>query len=184
MPSAINVSDPENVCNELRPKTCCFCGGFRIWKHGYYYRTCFYLKISINPPIGKKIQRYLCKAAACDRTFSALPQDVLPYCRFFFEDFLHLYEYSQKGGSAYSLGKACNLVGVSLAIMVRLLSLFKKVLPLVQKLYRELEEKVSEDLNNMSHFLVKKYTWFGFTTRWYHALYPARLWENHNPHNL
>ncbi len=184
MPSAINVSDHENVCNELRPKSCCFCGGIRIWKHGHYNRTCFYLKISINPPPNIKVQRFLCKAPACDRSFSVLPQDAVPYCRFFFKDFRQLYDYSQKGGSAYSLWKSCSLPGVSLSIIGRLLCLFKKVLSHVQRLCREVDEAVSENLNGMSHFLIKTHTWFGFTTRWYHALYPARLWEIQNPHNL
>ena len=163
MPSFINVSDSKNVCNELRPETCCFCGSTHFWKHGHYIRTGFYWLVLKNPPPEKKIQRYLCKASSCDRTFSALPEDVLPYCRFFFKDFLHLYENSLKGGSAYSLWKICHLMEVRLRTIVRLLSLFRKVLSLVQKWCREMDGTVTENLGYLSHFLVKKYSWFGFT---------------------
>lgn len=184
MPSDINVSVSSHDCNEQRPKSCCFCSGIRIWKHGHYLRTFFYLKTSINPPMGKKVQRYLCKDATCDRTFSALPQDVLPYCRFFFNDFCQLYENFEKGGTAYSLWQACHLMEVSLAAIQRLISLFKKVLILIHNLCRELDINLTENLDSMSHFLIKKYSWFGFNYRWYHSIYPARLWEIQNPHNL
>ena len=184
MPSSINVSDLENVCNGNPPEVCCFCGSVHIWKHGHYIRTGFYWLTEQNLPPGKSIQRYLCQSPACKRSFSELPDNILPYCRFFFDDFLVLYEKKLKGTSAYSIWKTCHLFEVSINAIRRLLCLFKRVLLFVQNLYRELRGDVTEELKGMSLPLIKENTWFGFNYRWYHAIYPARLWEIQNPHNL
>jgi len=175
----------EECCKEcsLRPN-CPFCDYVIVWKHTRYIRTGSHSKTLKIPPESKIVQRYLCKRPGCGRTFPVLPEDTLPYCRFGFNDFLSIYAQYLKGLNAYTIWKACQLIGVSLRTIVRLLSLFKKVLPLVQKLFQELDGKVSKDLDSMGQFLVKKFSWFGFTSRWYHALYPLRLWENQNPHNL
>ena len=175
----------EHCFKKYSPRPDCpFCDYIIVWKHARYIRTGTHSKILKIPPEERTVQRYLCKSPDCGRTFPVLPENTLPYCRFDFKDFLCIHALYQKGMSTYSLWKSCHLAGVSINVIVRLLKLFKKVLALVQSLFRELNGEVNEDLASMSHFLIKKYTWFGFTSRWYHALYPARLWENQNPHNL
>ncbi len=175
----------EKCCKGSSPRpNCPFCDYVIVWKHTRYLRTGTHSKIPKNPPESKIVQRYLCKKPGCGRTFPVLPENTLPYCRFGFNDFLSIYAQYRKGLNAYTIWKACQLIGVSLSTIVRLLSLFKKVVPLVQKLCQALDGKIPKDLDSAIPFLVKNYTWFGFTTRWYHALYPARLWANLNPHNL
>ena len=178
------VTNAPDCKKYLQRPNCPFCDYSIVWKHARYRRTGTHSKILKTPPVSKVVQRCLCKSPGCGRTFSVLPEDTLPYCRFGFNDFLTIYVQYQKGLNAYSIWKTCSLIGVSLRTIVRLLSLFKKVLPLMKKLYQEFEGQISKDLSSMCQLRVIKFTMFGVTTRWYHAIYPARLWEIQNPHNL
>jgi hypothetical protein len=81
----VNITERKDYC---RRPACPYCGFSRSWKHGKYRRKGFH-----RPLVGPRqelvaVQRYVCRAPPCDRTFSELPEDVLPYCRFFLSDLL------------------------------------------------------------------------------------------------
>lgn len=178
MPSGINVSDHSIIGNpDFRPTTCIFCSFILCWKHGSYVRKGTYYEELKIPPEEEKIQRYLCKRAGCGRTFSVLPSDTLPYCRFKFRDFLCIHDQYQKGATAYSIWKSCRLQQVCLSAVKCLCTLIRKVMLFVQNWCREIDEPVSNDLKSMCFTLLERNSWFGFTSRWYHAFYPNRLWQ-------
>ena len=171
-------------CKGHSNPNCPFCNYFIVWKHAKYTRMGTHSKTHKNPPDEKKVQRCKCQRPVCGRTFGVLPSETLPYCRFDFNDFLSIYAQSLKDMGAYSIWKACQLWQISLATIIRLLALIKKVMRFIENWCRETDEPVTEDFKAMCFSLLKNRSWFTFTSRWYHALYPARLWENQNPHNL
>jgi hypothetical protein len=174
----------EESCKEHPNPNCPFCNYFIVWKHASYIRTGTYSKILKNPPDEKKVQRCKCQRPGCGMTFGVLPSETLPYCRFDFNDFLYIHSQCCQGMSAYAIHKACQLQQVSLAAIKRLLVLFKRVMRFIKNWCSEIDEPVTENLNAMCLSLLGKRSWFAFTSRWYHALYPARLWPGENPHNL
>ena len=178
MPSVKSISAISQSCNPYySPNSCVFCAFDRIWKHGTYSRTATYAKEFKNPPEEKVVQRYLCQNPACKRTFGQLPEDILPYCRFPFDEFISLSKKAVSGKGTYSIWKSCRLLFVSLAAIKRLLTLFKRVLSFIQNWCRELDIPIIPELNILCTRLLTKHTWFAFSTRWYHALYPKRLWQ-------
>ncbi len=183
MPSANNLSDNSINGNPHRPDGCPFCYFNRIWKHGSYKRNGFHEKIYDVMPEGKNIQRYLCKSPFCSRTFSELHEEVLPYCRFYWTDFLRFFCLSFSGKNAYSIWKENSLASVSIPTFYRLIALFKKALVFVKNTCREMDISISGNLKDMCSFLLESWSWFRFTSHWYHAIYPGRLWQNENPHN-
>ena len=66
---------------------CTYCSSARRWKHGFYERKGFHSNLSGQP---RKIPRYLCRNPSCNRTYSVLPPDILPICRFFWSDLITL----------------------------------------------------------------------------------------------
>ena len=171
-------------CKGHSNPNCPFCNYFIVWKHAKYIRTGTHSKILKNPPDEKRVQRCKCQRPGCGKTFGALPSDTLPYCRFEFKDFLSIYVKTRQGMSAYAIHKACQLQQVSLAAIKRLLVLIRRVMTFVTSWLREIDEPVNEDLKTMCIFLLKSRSWFKFTSRWYHAIYPVRLWPEVNPHIL
>ena len=170
--SAISYSGKSHI----RPETCVFCAFHKIWKHGAYSRTATYTKVFKNPPEAQVVQRYRCKNPSCRRTFGQLPIGTLPYCRFIFDNFLWIQQQTSSGKTAYSIWKNCHLFLVSLAAIRRLLILFRQVLTFVENWCRELDISITSDFKVMCSQLLSKYSWFTFSTRWCHALYPKRLW--------
>lgn len=171
-------------CKEHSNPNCPFCNYFIVWKHAKYIRTGTHSKSHKNPPEERKVQRCKCQRPGCGRTFGILSGDTLPYCRFDFNDFLVIHAQSRKGMGAYAIHKACQLLQVSLAAIKRLLVLIKRVMRFITNWYRETGEPITEDLKAMCCSLLKDQSWFKFSSRWYHTLYPARLWPSENPHNL
>jgi len=81
------------------------------------------------------------------------------------------------GKGAYFIWKSCQLLFVSLATVKRLVILFQKALTFIQNWCRELDIPICTDFKVLFSELLLKSSWFTFSTRWYHALYPRRLWQ-------
>lgn len=178
MPSVNNLSDNTNTGNpDFHPDCCIFCFFSHCWKHGTYIRKGSHSRNLKVPPEEKVIPRYLCKRSSCGRTFSVLPQYTLPYCRFDFEDLLFIHAQYSSGMRAYSIWKTCQLQQVCLSAIKRLLILIRRAMVFIQNWCRETDNPVTNNLKSMYFALLNNHSWFEFTSRWYHALYPRRLWQ-------
>ena len=162
--------------------TCSYCGFPRCWKHGTYGRKWFH-QLGAEPtqePV--TVQRYLCQHPSCERTFSVLPENVLPYCRFFMSDLLSIVQDRTEGKSSYRIAKYRR--GLSLRVILRTVSLIRKVTPLLECICREATGSVVFGFQALVKTVRGKYSWFDFTRRWFHGLYPCRAGNIFNPHNL
>lgn len=179
MSSDKNILVNPSACKSFsQPKCCVFCSFDRIWRHGTYSRTATYSKTFKNPPEEQQVQRYHCQNPPCKRTFSQLPPGILPYCRFWFQDICQINQLDNSGLTAYAIRKQCQLQLVSLAAIKRLLVFVKRTTNFLQNWCREITLPVSPDLIRLSSQLLSSHTWFTFSIRLYHALYPKRLWVN------
>ena len=106
--------------HEPRKIYCKYCNETRCWKHGFYIRTGFYLKHSIITDTPQLIQRYICCNPQCRHTFSILPEDVVPYCRFHWKDLMEIAVLLFRGTSAYTLAHIWDL---SLRVLCRVKAL-------------------------------------------------------------
>ncbi len=111
-----------------------------------------------------------------------LPENVLPYQRFFWSDFLEVESESLSGKNCWGVFKAVS-IKVSLAVIVRTLRRITQVCEWAARLCRELEKPVITTLASMGRVLAENLGWAVFTRRWFHALYPRRLVPDVNPHN-
>lgn len=178
---------PVKNCSGKRSHTnpqCPYCSWSIVWRHTSYKRTGFHSREFENPPRAIIVLRCLCKNPLCGRTFGVLPSGTLPYCRFAFEDFLSISRRLLLGATPYSIWKSWPNSTVSLKAFAGLFSLIKRVMAFISAWVRETGLVVTGILEYMCRPLLEKVSWFTFTTRWYHALYPKRIWPFHNPHNL
>jgi hypothetical protein len=162
--------------------TCSYCGFPRCWKHGKYGRKWFHqlgAELSQEPVA---VQRYLCQHPSCERTFSVLPENVLPYCRFFMSDLLSIVQDRTEGKSSYWIAKYRR--GLSLRVILRTVSLIRKVTPLLECICREVTGSVGSGFQALVKTILVKFSWSDFTRRWFHGLYPCRAGNIFNPHNL
>lgn len=185
MPSFEIVSGYSHNCKANRQTIRCkFCFFRHCWKHGIYLRTGTHSKYPQNPPVPIPVQRFLCRNPACKRTFSRLPENTLPYCRFTFKDFLLAAHLFQKGKNAYKIWKCLDFCEVSLKIIKRLCLLILRANVFLSKWYREIKLESTCYITTIFDLLLKRFTWSTITSRWYRAIYPKRLWPIFNPHNL
>jgi transposase-like protein len=168
--------------NNLSHPPCPFCGFPRCWKHGTYRRKGFHQRQ--NEPLRElvAVQRYLCRSSPCDRTFSELPDEVLPYCRFFMGGLLSIASDLTEGKSSYWIAKY--QWGLSLRVVLRAVSLIRKVTPWLEGLCREVAGSVTPGLQALITTIRKKVFRRDFIRRWFHALYPCRAGNIFNPHNV
>jgi hypothetical protein len=176
----------KSACGKKRHSNpaCPFCAWTVVWKHFTYKRYGTHVKELKTPPDYELVQRCLCKNPACGRTFNVLPPDTLPYCRFKFGDFLLSARRFKEGASAYSIWKSWPDKSVSLKVFIRLRTLIKRVQVFIAAWARELELSTSGFLDDLCRSILIMVSWFTFTTRWYHAIYPRKLWPILNPQNL
>jgi len=175
----VNVSGSKG--NLVLP-ACPYCGFSRCWKHGKYQRKGFHRPQSEPLQELVAVQRYLCRSSPCDRTFSDLPEGVLPYCRFFLSGLLSIADDRTKGKSSYWIAKY--RWGLSLRVILRAVSLIRKVIPWVEGFCREAAGSVVSGFQALVKTVREKSSWFDFTRRWFHGLYPCRAGNIFNPHNL
>ncbi len=177
----IPANSPESKENLSCPP-CPYCGFLNCWKHGKYCRKGFHRPQAELLPEPVPVQRYLCRDPPCKRTFSELPEDVLPYCRFFLSDLLNLGHTLAEGWSAYWVAK--HQWDISLRVILRADLLIQKATHWLEGVCREVALSVDVGLQSLVKTAREKFTWFGFTRRWFHSLYPCRAGKIFNPHNL
>lgn len=175
---------PQKACKSKgKNPVCPYCNYFKCWRHGKYARKGFHREEDQPNDLIMWVFRFLCRNPACGRTFGVLPENVLPYQRFFWSDFLEVETESLSGKSCWGIFKALS-VKASLPVVVRALRRIKQVREWAARLCRELEKPVTTMLASMGRVLAENLGWAVFTRRWFHALYPKRLVSDVNPHNL
>jgi hypothetical protein len=142
MPPKDKIAANSAVSKEkFNSPSCIYCGFPHCWKHGTYLRKGFHQRPN-EPERGLvSMQRYLCRSSLCDRTFSELPESVLPYCRFFMSGFLSIADDLTAGKSSYWIAKY--KWGISLRVVLRVVSLIRKVTPWLTGLCREVAGSVA-----------------------------------------
>ena len=163
---------------------CPRCNENVCWKHRGYNRKGFHNKNENGETPLIFVQCYQCQNPSCKASFNDLPENVLPYTRFFLPDFLELFTLFAKGYSAWKIYKTSSFgKRISLAIIQRLIITFKKVLSFIQSWIRELNCTISNNLETMVHTLQHCVSWFDLTRRWFRTIYPFRFSQNFNPQN-
>jgi len=161
---------------------CPYCGFHHCWKHGKYKRKGFHQFPSDSQNKILEVLRYLCRSPACEHTFSVLPDDVLPYCRFFLSGLIGIAEDRSEGKSAYWIAKyRWNL---SLRAILRAVKRIRQVTPWLERLFREATGVVVKSFQGLIKNVRERLTWFVFTRYWYHQFYLCRIGYILNPHNL
>jgi|SRR5210317_438058 len=180
MPSTNNLPERKRLG---KPKCCIFCHFTILWVQAYYTRKGTHSKTFEPQPDSVLVTCWRCKNPRCKRIFSVLPPGTLPYCRFKSEDVISIARQFQEGRSAYAVWKSWQAARLSLKVFVRLRVFIRRVMHFVTTWVRELNRPVSGSLKRLCQIILLKVSWSTFTTRWYHALYPRRLWPEATPHN-
>jgi hypothetical protein len=160
--------------------SCIYCGFPRCWKHGRYWRKWIYGSGFCDP---EPIQRYRCQGPSCERTFSELPEDVLPYCHFHLDGLMRISEELASGASRYGIAKAGGW-GISLRVVLRAAALIEKATLRLAGYCREVTGSVPWGFRALVTKIREQVNWRAFSSRWFHALYPRRAGTIFNPHNM
>lgn len=175
---------PQNPCKSKgKNPHCPYCSFFKCWRHAKSSRKGFHRGTEQPTNIIIEVIRYICRSPDCGRTFSVLPEEVLPYQRFLWSDFLEIESESLSGKSCWGIFKSLS-IKASLAVIVRTLRRINQVRKWAARLCRELDKPVTTTLASMGRVLAESLGWAVFTRRFSHALYPRRLVPDVNPHNL
>ena len=161
---------------------CPFCGFPKSHKHGCYYRKGFHRPQgnALQEPVA--VQRYLCRSPPCGRTFSTLPEEVLPYCRFLWGGLLSIAHDRMEGKTSYWIAK--HRWGLSLRVILRAVSLVERATTWLARICREAALHAGSGLRSLVDSVRERFSWAGLARRWFHGLYPCRAGNIFNPHNL
>jgi hypothetical protein len=184
MPPNDKIAVTNSVSKEnSTTRSCIYCGFPNCWKHGTYLRKWFYcLPGSCHSHKGELVQRYICRGPTCERTFSELPEDVLPYCHFYLDSLLRISKELATRLSCYRIAKT--VWKISLPVVLRAAALMEKATPWLEGLCREVTGSAAHGFQALITTIREKSSWLGFTRRWFHALYPCRAGTIFNPHNV
>lgn len=164
------------------PIRCPYCNFQRCWRHGNYMRKGFHSPLEQSDCILRPVQRHICRNSSCERTFSVLPRDVLPYCRFFWHDLVNMAGVLEKGTTAYSIAKYH--WHVSIRVILRAQRLIRRVRRWLEELCRESGYPVSRAFATLAATARGSRNWYHFSRIWFHRLYPGRVDKILNPQNL
>jgi hypothetical protein len=106
---------------------------------------------------------------------------VLPYCHFHLDGLLTIARDLTAGKTCYRIAKT--IWGQSLRVLGNAAVLIKKATPWLEELCREAFGSVELGFQLLIKTVREKFSWFDFTRRWFHALYPCRAGNIFNPHN-
>lgn len=182
MPPTMNklAKQDSKSKGKKEPVTCPYCGFHLCWKHGRYTRKGFHRLHAGHKAILREVLRYLCRSPACKHTFSLLPEDVLPYCRFFLSGWLGIASDLSAGKSVYRIAKYWDL---SLRVIRRAVDRIKEVTAWLEALFREVTGSMAHGFHGLIKALCNRFAWSRFTRYVYHRLYPLRAGHILNPHN-
>jgi hypothetical protein len=129
------------------------------------------------------VRRRLCRNPSCGRSFAVLPLDVIPYQRFFRSDFFGIASMAESGKSAYRIAGELDM-DVGDSVVRRTLSRIGQLRGWLVGVSKELSLRVWERLETGAGIVLGALGWFKFTRRWFHALYPKRMYPEACQHNL
>lgn len=121
----------------------------------------------------REVQRYRCRNPACNRTFSILPPDVVPYSRFFWPDLLSVGRGLAAGATPYRLARSQWHVGPGVIVRARVL--LNRLGRWFGELCREITGGVVPvGLEAMAGLVTQHYGRPEFVHMWYRHIYPCR----------
>jgi hypothetical protein len=173
------ASEHQHVSSSIK---CPYCGNTKCWKHGHYVRKGFYSPKPGNDWTLQTVQRFLCRDVACKHTFSVLPENVLPYCRFLWKDFFDIAFLTGQGKTTYHIAKYQWVLPLRTILRVR--GIITKVHQWLEQLCREALHTTVSEFATLATTALQTYSWFDFTRRWFHHIYPCRVSKCLNPHNM
>jgi len=162
--------------------SCVYCGFSLCSKHGRYFRKWFYQTGSDLPSGPESVQRYKCRCPKCKRTFSVLPENVLPYCHFHLDSLVSISRDLIEGKSCYRIARTVWMV--SLRVLLRVVELIRSVTPLLEVFCREVSGAITAGFQDLVVKICEKVCWRDFTRRWFHNVYPCRAGPIFASHNL
>jgi hypothetical protein len=162
---------------------CCpHCGCGHCWCHGSYPRKGFHRSLGEATNLIVWVPRWLCLNPSCRRSFGVLPEDVIPYQRFFWPDFLHIADMAESGVTVYRIAAELDM-DVSGSVIRRTLGRIGELRAWLVRISRELDAVIRQGMQGAADAVLDGMNWFCFTRRWFHALYPRRISALGNPHN-
>lgn len=181
MSPEVNIADSDPGSNRNRPRPACpYCGFPRCWRHGSYRRKGFHRSLVDPSRELVAVQRSVCRHPSCERTFSVLPETVLPYCRFFLDGLLSIAGERAAGKSSYWIAK--HRWGLSLRVVLRAVALIGRSGMVLEQMCREAVGQVAAGFATLVTAVRERCSWPAFTRRWFHGLYPCRAGQIFNPH--
>jgi len=163
-------------------RRCPYCHHSKCWKHGHYTRKGFHRLPGECQCQTVDVLRYLCRNPPCERTFSLLPEDVLPYCRFFLSGLLGITDDQDAGKSAYWIAKS--RWELSLSVILRAIDRIKQLQPWLVLVCHETAQRTEGCFQTLAKRVENALGWIRFIRYWYHTFYPLRIGHIPNPHNL
>ena len=161
---------------------CPYCGGKHCWWYGYYMRKGFHRALGGAAKLILWVHRRLCRNPVCGRAFSVLPLDVISYQRFFWPDFLRVAAMAESGKSAYGIAAELDM-DVGDSVVRRTLGRIGELRHWLERVAKELSMTASQGLEAAAEVVLGCMDWFKFSRRWFHALYPRRIYPEAYQHN-
>lgn len=163
-------------------RQCPYCNHPKCWKHGHYTRKGFHRLPGECQCQTVDVHRYLCRNPPCERTFSLLPEDVLPCCRFSLSGLLGIADDLDAGKSAYWIAKS--KWELHLPVILRATARIKQLQPWLVQVCHETAKSIEGCFQTLTERVKKALGWVRFTRYWYRTFYPLRTCHIPNPHNL
>lgn len=150
--------------------------------HGRYIRKGFHREAS-GEVILVVILRYLCLNPACERrTFSILPPNVLPYCRFFWPSILSILQATTVGMNPSTLAERWH---VSRRVIVHATAVLEQMGEWFDRVHQEVCDGIQRSgFESMVKMVVHKLGRIELIHRWYRYCYPRRFPDKNRSHTI
>lgn len=150
--------------------------------HGTYIRKGFHRE-NPNTIIQIAVPRYRCLNQACDRrTFSVLPQHVLPYCRFFWPSLLTILHATAGKMIPSTLAARWH---VSRRVILRAAALLTQMSKWIDQIHQEVCDGLQRSgFEFMVKMVVGKLGRIQLNHRWYRYRYPRRFPGKNSFHTI
>lgn len=163
-----------DLSRKKHSSNCPCCGCPSSSGHGSYVRKGFHVpNRAVALPV--RVRRYRCLNPDCRRrTFSILPRNVLPYCRFYWFYLVSLKESLCRGATVNSLAQ--HVWHVGWAVIARGTALLQRMETWVEQLHRELTDgHPGRELCRMVKIVTGVLGPCELVSRWYRHRYPLRF---------
>lgn len=161
---------------------CPYCDFHICWRHGFYERKGHHRSHEAPRNDTVVVCRFLCRSPVCEHTFSRLPVDTLPYCRFFLSGLLSIVQDLAHGEPVHWIARF--RWDTTEPVIYRAIDRIEKVTPWLKQQFQEQTGRVKNSFQELIGLLQKHFSWFRLTRNWFHHFYPLRVAHILNPHNL